>query len=205
MIWPLTTVGSVTLISAARSAAAIAEHLRSLARPAVGIGFASGLRNSGSWPTWKTSGFDRPFGAANRSSRWPSSASRGDGDLQNDLVGQRGIRPLVLQLIEFLADRQHFLDGLGLFRLLAELVEPLAQVVDLLWRERLDALDQFGLDAVAGDVGVGSALQELPADGDADRLPLSSARRIGEAGMWHVLLRLPRPTRTSPEQPRTDS
>ena len=35
----------------------------------------SASRNSGSWPTWKTSGFDSPAGVSSRNSRGPGLAS----------------------------------------------------------------------------------------------------------------------------------
>ena len=117
---------------------------------------------------------------------------RSDRELQNDLVGQHGIRPLVLKIRQFVPDFDDFLDGRGIFRLFSQFIQPLSQVVDLFRRKRLDALDDFGLNAPAGNIHVRRAFEKLPADGDAERVALSAAGGIGVAGMWRVLLRLHR-------------
>ena len=44
---------------------------------------------SGTWPTWKTSGFDTPRGVPSRSSRSPGLGVGRDGDLDKDEAGDR--------------------------------------------------------------------------------------------------------------------
>ena len=112
----------------------------------------------------------------------------GDRQLQGDLVGQHRMCPLVLKVVEFVADFHHLPDGFGIFGLFSQLLQLLPQFLDLFRRQRFFALDDFGLNAAARDIHVRGTAQILSADGDADGIALSAAGRIRVAHMWRVRL-----------------
>ena len=169
--------------------------------------------NSGSWPTQKRSGFDSPVGVASLSSRSPGSAFAaivtrrvtvsaiagfwfllgakrksfcrmsaasllvrgGPDDIRAGLRAGCSAAPLAA------ASRGR--------PLLLQFLELVPQVVDLLLRQRPGVLDHLGLNAGAGDVRVGGAVQILPADRDLERGALPAAGGIDVADVRGVAAR----------------